>query len=143
VIPLPSASQSSTRQRGSFYRVPPNTLDNGTGKRGPRGASLSSVSTADTRQRGSICRVSLSGHSAQAPSPSPGAVTMIFLCQVPSDTRQSLCREPDKKYSAKNPLTMYSSPSLLCRVSHSTKLLLSVFQALSSASDTRQRSCFR
>jgi hypothetical protein len=28
-------------------------------------------------------------------------VTVTFLCRVPNDTRQSLCRVPDKKYSAK------------------------------------------
>jgi hypothetical protein len=40
--------------------------------------------------------------------------------------RQSLCRVPDKKYSAKNPLPMYSSPRLFCRVSHTAKTLPSV-----------------
>jgi hypothetical protein len=40
-------------------------------------------------------------HSAKASSPLPVAVMAIFLCRVPYDTRQSLCRVPDKKYSAK------------------------------------------
>jgi hypothetical protein len=44
-------------------------------------------------------------HSAKDPSPSLGAVTVTFLCRV-----------PDKKYSAKMLLPMYSSPTVLCRV---------------------------
>jgi hypothetical protein len=108
---------------------------------GPRGAFLPSVTTVDTRQRVSLCRVLLDGHSAQAPSPLPVAVTATFLCRVTGDTRQSLCRVPDKKYSAKKPLPMYSSPSLLCRVWQSLRRLFS--RLLPSASDTRQRSCFR
>jgi hypothetical protein len=63
-------------------------------------------------------------HSAKDPSPSLGAVTVTFLCRVPNGTRQSLCRVSDKKYSAKKLLPMYSSPSVLCRVLHSAKLLL-------------------
>jgi hypothetical protein len=54
-------------------------------------------------------------HSAKDPSPSLGAVTVTFLCRV-----------PDKKYSAKMLLPMYSSPRVLCRVLHSAKPLLSV-----------------
>jgi hypothetical protein len=45
----------------------------------------------------------------------------------------------DKMYSAKKLLPMYSLPNLLCRLSHSIKPSPSVFQALSSVSDTRQR----
>jgi hypothetical protein len=37
-----------------------------------------------------------------------------------------LYRVPDKKYSAKRLLPMYSSPSVLCRVLHSAKPLPSV-----------------
>jgi hypothetical protein len=65
-------------------------------------------------------------HSAKDPSPSLGAVTVTFLFRVPNGTRQSLCRVPDKKYSAKMLLPMYSSPSVLCRVLHSAKPLPSV-----------------
>jgi hypothetical protein len=65
-------------------------------------------------------------HSAKDPSPSLGAVTVTFLCRVPNGTRQSLCRVPDKKYSTKKLLPMYSSPSVLCRVLHSAKPLPSV-----------------
>jgi hypothetical protein len=61
-------------------------------------------------------------------------MTTAFLFRVPTDTRQSLCRVPDKKYLTKKPLPMYCSPSPLCRVSHSAKALLSVFQGLPSAS---------
>jgi hypothetical protein len=75
VISLPSASPANTRQRGSLYRVPPNTLGKGPGK-GARGELL--------------CRLSLCGHSALAPSSLPGAVTMTFLCRVLGDTRQYL-----------------------------------------------------
>jgi hypothetical protein len=65
-----------------------------------------------------------------------------FPCRVPNDTRQSLYRVNDKKYSTKKPLLMYRSPRLLCRVSHSAKCLPSVFQVLPSASRTRQSICF-
>lgn len=50
-----------------------------------------------------------------------------FLCREPSDTRQSLCRIPDKKYLAFKPLLMYSLPRLFYRVSHSAKTSSSVF----------------
>jgi hypothetical protein len=89
--------------------MPPDTLGKGTSKR-THGELLCRVSdtqqrltlyrVSDTKQRVSICRVSLDGHSAQAPSPSPGTVTTTFLCGVLSDTRQSLCRVPDRKYLA-------------------------------------------
>jgi hypothetical protein len=52
-------------------------------------------------------------HSAKDPSPLLGAATVTFLCR--------LCRVPDKKYSTKKLLPMYSSPSVLCRVLHSAK----------------------
>jgi hypothetical protein len=45
----------------------------------------------------------------------------------------------DKKYSAKKSLLMYSSSNFLCGVSHSAKSSPSVFQALPSAFDTRQK----
>jgi hypothetical protein len=77
-----------------------------------------------------------SGHSVKAPSPLPVAVMTTFLCRVPVDTRQSLCRVPDKKYSAKKPLPIYSLSSFLCRVLHSAKHSPSVFQALQSVLDT-------
>lgn len=64
-------------------------------------------------------------HSAQVPSALHDVVTTTFLCRVPSDTRQ---RESDKKYSAKKSLSMYSSSSFFCRVSHSAKPSPSVFQ---------------
>jgi hypothetical protein len=82
-------------------------------------------------------------HSAKAPSSLVVVVAAPFLCRVPSNTRQSLCRVADKKYSTKKPLSMYSSPSCLCRVSHSAKHSRSVFQPSSSASHTRQRNRFR
>jgi hypothetical protein len=95
--------------------VSPNTLGEGPGKRAHREL---------------FAKCLYSGHSAKSeplpsvtPSPLPGVVTTAFLCRVPSDTRQNLCRASDKKYSAKKPL-----PSLP-----------SVFQTLPSVSDTRQR----
>jgi hypothetical protein len=42
-------------------------------------------------------------------------------------------RVPDKKYSAKNTLPMYSLPRLLFQESHPAKNSLSVFQAKHSA----------
>jgi hypothetical protein len=56
------------------------------------------------------------------------------------DTRQSLCRVPDKRHSAKTSLPEYSLPSAFCPVLHSAKPLPSVFGALPSVQDTRQRS---
>jgi hypothetical protein len=77
------------------------------------------------------------GHSAKPPSPSPGAVTAAFLCRVRFlALGKHLCRVPEKKYSAKKSLPMHCLPSLLCRVLHSTKPLLSVFKASPSASGT-------
>jgi hypothetical protein len=72
-------------------------------------------------------------HSTKALSPLLSAATTAFLCRVPTGTRQSLCQVPDKKYSAKKPLPMYYSSSSLCRVLHSAKTLLDVFQALPSS----------
>jgi hypothetical protein len=95
--------------------------------KGPTWASLSRVGIEDTRQRGSLCRVSR-WHSAKSPSSPPGVVTVTFLCREPGGTRQSLCRVPDKKYSAKKLLPIYSSPRLFCRVSHSAKTSPSVFR---------------
>ena len=66
-------------------------------------------------------------HSTKTPSLSPGVVTTTFLCRVPTGTRQSLCRVPDKKYSTKKLLLMYYLSSSLCRVSHSAKYLPCVF----------------
>jgi hypothetical protein len=51
-----------------------------------------------------------------------------LLCLVLSGTRQSLCRVPEKKYSAKTALSMYCVPSLICRVRHSAKFLPSFFR---------------
>jgi hypothetical protein len=45
-------------------------------------------------------------------------------------------RVPDKKYSAKKPLSMYCSPRSLCRVSHLAKTLSSVFQSLGKVFDS-------
>jgi hypothetical protein len=38
------------------------------------------------------------------------------------------CRVPDKKYSAKKPLPMYSSSNSLCQVLHSSKTSPNVIQ---------------
>jgi hypothetical protein len=76
--------------------------------------SLASASPADTRQKWSLCRVSW-----RTLGKGPVTVTTTFLCR--GDTRQSLCRVTDKNYSAKKSLSMYSSPRLLCRESHSAK----------------------
>ena len=117
-------------------------------QRGPLEGSLPSARPPDTRQRNLLCRVPLGlsaqglavgstgpvfaecrrRHSAKDPSPLLGAVTVTFLCRVPNDTRQSLCRVPDKKYSAKKPLPMYCLPNTLCRVPHSAKTLSRVFR---------------
>jgi hypothetical protein len=57
-------------------------------------------------------------------------MTTTFPCRVSDGTRQSLCRVSDKKYSAKKPLSIYSSP----RVAHyRNPVLCRVPVALSSA----------
>jgi hypothetical protein len=61
----------------------------------------------------------------------------VLLLSVP---RLTLCRVPDKKYSAKKSLPMYSSSSSLCRVSHSAKT--SPIECF-LGSGTRQRARFR
>jgi hypothetical protein len=111
--------------------------------KGPAGRSFTECWSADTRQRGNLFAECHLKHSAKPPSPSPGSVTDAFLCRVPTGTRQSLCQVPDKKYSTKKPLPMYSSSSPLCRVPHSAKRLPSVFQGLPSASGTQQSARFR
>jgi hypothetical protein len=50
----------------------------------------------------------------------------VFLRRVFFDTRQSLCRVSEKKYSANNPLPIKYLPSVFCRVLHSAKALPSV-----------------
>ena len=117
---LPSASPTDTRQRSLLCRVPMRALGIGTGGgahwtrlcRGPLEQTLGKISLFVECQR---------RHSAKDPSLSLGAVMVTFLCRVSNGTRQ-----PDKKYSTKRPLPMYSSPSVLCRVLHSAKPLPSV-----------------
>ena len=65
-----------------------------------------------------------------------GAVTVAFLCRVPRGSRQSLCRVPDKKHSAKTALPINFLPCVLCRVPHSAKALPSTIWPLPSASGT-------
>jgi hypothetical protein len=135
-------SGSSTRQRSTLCRVPYKAL----GKEPDMGTPLAdSLPSADRQTLGkgnSFAECHL-GHSAKMSSPSPGAVTAAFLCRVLPGTRQSLCRVPKKKYSAKKALPMHYVPSPLCRVRHSAKSLPSVFKALPSASGTRQSRRFR
>jgi hypothetical protein len=122
---LPSASPLDTRQRSLLCRVPTRALGTGTGGgahwtrlcRGPLEQTLGKISLFAECQR---------RHLAKDLSPSLDAVTVTFLCRVSNGTRQILCRVPDKKYSAKRLLPMYSSPSVLCRVLHSAKPLPSV-----------------
>jgi hypothetical protein len=90
-----------------------------------------------------------SGHSAKSEPLSSvtlwaldTSLEVVAECPMYSGTHQRLCRVPDKKYSVKKTLLMYNSLSFPYRVSHSAKTLPGVFQALPSASDTRQRSCF-
>jgi hypothetical protein len=100
---LPSASPPDTRQRSLLCRVSTGALGTGAGGgahwtrlcRGPLEQTLGKISLFAECQR---------RHSAKDLSPSLGAVTVTFLCRV-----------PDKKYSAKRLLPMYSSPSVLCR----------------------------
>jgi hypothetical protein len=101
--PLPSAYESSRHRDWRW---------------GPLDPSLPRAMVAGTRQNFLFaeCR---GRHSPKDPSLSLGAVTVTFLCRV-----------PDKKYSAKRPLPMYSSPSVLCRVLHSAKALPSVKEPL-------------
>jgi hypothetical protein len=96
--------------------------------KGPVGGRFAECGSVDTRQRSNLFAECHLEHSAKAPSLLPVAVMAIFLCRVPSDTRQSLYRVPDKKYSAKKSLSMYCSPSSICWALHSAKILPSVFQ---------------
>jgi len=59
------------------------------------------------------------------------------LCRV-SGTRQSLCRVPDKKHSAKTSLPSHFLPSVIRRVLHSANNSPSVLCLLPSVWDTRQ-----
>jgi hypothetical protein len=118
-----------TQQRGTLCRVPAGQHLTKRLTEGPADGSFAECWQADTRQRRNRCH--------------PGSVTANFLCRVLPDIRQSLCRVPEKKYSAKKALPMYCSSSPLCRVRHSVKPVPSVFRALPSASGTRQRDRFR
>jgi hypothetical protein len=60
-------------------------------------------------------------HMAKVSSPSSAVVTAPFLCQVPEDTQQILCRVPNNKYLAKKQLLMYSSPSSICHTRQSLR----------------------
>jgi hypothetical protein len=137
---LPSAVALTLGKEASFVEC---LQEHSTKKltKGPAGRPFAEYRLVDTRQRGYLFAECIRWHSAKAPSPLPGVVTVAFLCRVPSDTRQSLCRVPDKKYSAKKSLPMYCSPSSLCRMSHSTNTLPSVFQALRPISVDMQNPC--
>jgi hypothetical protein len=142
MISLPSASSASTRQRESLCQVPPNMLDKGPVK-GTHIELLYLVSVQWTLDKEwDFAEYQHNGRSAQTPSPLPSAVMVTFLCRVMADIRQSLCQVSDKKYSTKKSLSMYSSSSFSCRMSHSVKPSLSVFQTLPSDSDTRYRKLF-
>jgi hypothetical protein len=104
-------------------------------QRGPLEDSLPSASPPDTRQSSLLCRVPT---SALGTGTGCGA-HWTCLCRVPRKTlgkgsvtvtwRRNgdfFYRVPDKKYSAKRLLPMYSSPSILCQVLHSAKPLPSV-----------------
>jgi hypothetical protein len=62
-------------------------------------------------------------HSAKEALPSANKLS----AKCTSDTRQSLCRVSDKKYSTNKSLSMYSLSRLLYRESHSVKSSPSVF----------------
>jgi hypothetical protein len=108
-------SGSGTRQRSSLCRVSYKALGKEPDMRTPLTDSLPSADRQTLDKGNSFAECHLR-HSAKTPSPSPGAVMAAFLCQVLPDTRQSLCRVPEKKYSAKKALPMHCVPSPLCRV---------------------------
>jgi hypothetical protein len=72
------------------------------------------------------------------PSPFLPPLHLFFWPRARLGTRQSLCRVPDKKHSAKRPLPTLSLSFFLCRVQHSAKGLPSAYVILPSVSDTRQ-----
>jgi hypothetical protein len=77
-------------------------------------------------------------HSTKSSSPLPGTVTTAFLCRVPSDTRQSLCRVPDKKF------TELSLPSVTLDKDFAECFsgFYRVLQALDKAPDSCSEQCF-
>jgi hypothetical protein len=111
---LPSARPGGTPQRGLLCRVPPRALDKRTTK---------------VVHWSLLCRVSLS-------TLGKSSITVTWRYHddfsLPSTRWHSAktCWVSDKKYSAKMPLSMYRSPRLLCRESHSANSLSSVFEAL-------------
>jgi hypothetical protein len=130
-------SGSGTQQRTTLCRVPYKALDKEPNMGTPLADSLPSAGRQTLGKGNSFAECHL-GHSAKTPSLSPGVMMAAFLCRVLPGTRQSLCRVPEKKYSAKNALPMHCVSSPLCGVRHSAKSLPSVFKALLSASGTRQ-----
>jgi hypothetical protein len=111
-----------TRQRDTLCRVPQRAL----GKEDDKGTHWRILCRVSPNTLGRRCL----RHSS--------AVTAAFLCRLLFDTRQSLCRVPEKKYSAKKALPIYCLPSPLCRVQHSAKHVPSVFQTLPSASGDKE-----
>jgi hypothetical protein len=131
-----------TRQRLLLCRVPPNALGKGTDK-GARFWSLCRVLVrhpAGTGKEGAFAECHLirsaknlvkgptwsffaecpySGHLAKSLSPLSVTVTKTFLFRV-----------PDKKYLAKKPLSMYSSPSFFIKC-HTRQRVYRVFLGLS------------
>jgi hypothetical protein len=122
---LPSASSARTQQRGGLYRVPPGAL----GKKGlAKGILEPSLPSVRSRRHSTNREPLLSVRSdTRQILPSLSVVMTTFLCRVPGDTRQCLCRVPDKKYYTKKSLPMYNSSRPLCQKSHSAKSLSSVF----------------
>jgi hypothetical protein len=140
IIPHMRAKRKNILRVGAqvYYnlcRVPPSALCKGTNK-GSRWRSLCRVSP-NTLDKGILFVECHLVHSVKTPFPLSAAMTMTFHSRVPCDTQQSVCQVPDKKYSANKPLSMYSSLSSLCQVSHSTKPSPRVFRSLPSASYTR------
>jgi hypothetical protein len=109
VFPLMSASPTGTRQIGSLYRVPLGALGRGTSKRA-HGRLLCRALVQHTIGKEGAFDECQGRHSAKILSPSLGVVMETFICRVP-------CRVPDKKYSTKKSLSIYSSSRLLYRES--------------------------
>jgi hypothetical protein len=134
-----------TRQRSSLCRVSYKALNKEPDMGTPLTDSLSSAGR-QTLDKGVTFVECHLRHSTNTPSPSLGTVTAAFLCRVLPSTWQSLCRVPEKKYSAKKALPMHCVPSPLCRVRHSAKTLPSVLrlcrvlQALGKAVDSGSES---
>jgi hypothetical protein len=131
-----------TRQRDTLCRVPQRALDKEADKGTHWRIICRVIVGRHSAKKVPLCRVSPNTLGKGAVSVTLAPWRRLFFAEY-CLALDKVYAECPKKYSAKKALPMYCSSSPLCWVRHSAKLVPSVFQALPSASGTRQRGQFR